>query len=248
MRVSSVVRNCEQSRKPSGSLQAQADHHGIIFGLASAVQRIHAIGGHLGAKLAFDHALQADLIARIVLHQQDLRGGVILVQAWYRRRNHAQRRRGALTHAQLVQHQLDAQQRAHTRKHRGVVHRLGQEIVGASRQPLHAILGVAECRHHDHRHMRRVGIGLQPAADLEPVHARHHHVEQDQIGLLADGGLERLRAIARRNHLVIFAGQLGFQHLDVGADVVDDQNACGHRITRALNLRPSARGTASQSR
>ena len=40
--------------------------------------------------------------------------------------------------------------------------------------------------------------------------------------------VERLLAAARGHDLEIFGRQLGFEQLDVGEDVVDDQNACGH--------------------
>src|SRR3546814_8387001 len=75
--------------------------------------------------------------------------------------------------------QLDAQQRPHAREHRDVVDWFGEEIVGAGAEALHAVLGVAERGDHDHRDIGGIRVGLQPAADLETVHARHPHVEQD---------------------------------------------------------------------
>ena len=47
-----------------------------------------------------------------------------------------------------------------------------------------------------HDRGRRVGLG-QPAGGLHPVHARHPHVDQDQVGPEVGGQLERLLAGAR---------------------------------------------------
>ena len=55
--------------------------------------------------------------------------------------------------AQLVRHRLQAHQAAHAGEQRDVVDRLGQEVVGAGLEPLHAVGGLVERRHHDDRHM-----------------------------------------------------------------------------------------------
>ena len=91
--------------------------------------------------------------------------------------------------------------------------------------------------------MRR-RIGFQPAADLEAVHVGHHHVEQDDVafGALADG--KRFRAAGRGQHVEILGRQARFQQLDVGGDIVDDQDTRGHedfpypmnRRTVSMNL------------
>ena len=67
---------------------------------------------------------------------------------------------------------------------RGVVDRLGEEIVGAGLEPAHAVGCFRERGHHHHRNVGGAGIGLEALAGLEAVHARHHHVEQDEIGTL----------------------------------------------------------------
>ncbi len=72
------------------------------------------------------------------------------------------------------------------------------------------------------------GFGLDAAADLEAVHARHHDVEQNDVGLVLFDAFQRLLAAERRDDLEIFRRQLGFQQLDVREDVVDDQDAGGH--------------------
>ena len=91
---------------------------------------------------------------------------------------------GRLAHAQFVGHHLQAHKAAHAREQRGIVHRLGEKIVGARVQAGDAVGRLVQRGHHHHRHMGGLGIGLDAAADFEAVHARHHHVEQNDIGLV----------------------------------------------------------------
>jgi hypothetical protein len=92
--------------------------------------------------------------------------------------------------------------------------------------------GLVERRHHHDGHMRGLGIVLDAAADFETVHARHHHVEQHDIGIaLLDLG-QRLEPVERGDDLEIFGRQLRFEQLDVGQDVIDDENPRGHGCSR----------------
>ena len=58
----------------------------------------------------------------------------------------------------------------------------------------------------------------------------HHHVEQDEVafGALADG--QSLGAAHRRDDVEIFGRQPRFEQLDVGRNIVDDENASGHSL------------------
>jgi hypothetical protein len=38
--------------------------------------------------------------------------------------------------------------------------------------------------HQNDRHERQTGVGLDLPAGLDAVHLRHHHIEQDQIGMV----------------------------------------------------------------
>ena len=72
-------------------------------------------------------------------------------------------------------------------------------------------------------------IALDAPADLEPVHAGHHDVEQHDVDPL---GLQAGRAppaAVGRQHLEVLGRQAGLEQLDVGEDVVDDENAGGHK-------------------
>ena len=59
--------------------------------------------------------------------------------------------------------------------------------------------GLIERGDHDHRDVMRRRIGLEPAADLEAVHVRHHHVEQDDVAFGALADRQRLGAVAWRS-------------------------------------------------
>ncbi|MEI9932369.1 MAG: hypothetical protein WDM89_17970 [Rhizomicrobium sp.] len=79
--------------------------------------------------------------------------------------------------------------------------------------------------------MRSLRIGLDTAADLEPIHARHHHVEENDIGnAIFDLG-KRFAAVVRADNLEVFRAQLGFEQLDVRKNVIDDQNTRGHDLS-----------------
>ena len=71
--------------------------------------------------------------------------------------------------------------------------------------------------------------GFQPAAHLEPVEIGHHHVKQNDVAFGPRTHRQRLGAIACGQHVEILGGQPCFQQLDVGGDVVDDQDTRGHR-------------------
>jgi len=150
-----------------------------------------------------------DIGVGIVDHQQPAARGVLVGQQ-RPRRDQAEARRGLLTHQVDVHQQLEADQGPDAREQRQVAHRLREEIIRAGLQTAHAIGDVAQCGHHDDRDVRGLGIGLQELADLEAVEARHHDVEQDEIGRLAPRQVDRLVAVIRRDDVVVLAGQLGF--------------------------------------
>ena len=146
----------------------------------------------------------------------------------------------AFAQPQLLHHPLQPDQRAHPREQRNVVDRLGQEIVGAGLEAAQPVGDVGQGGDHDDRNVGGAPVGLQLAADFEAVHARHHHVEQDDVGRLGIGEFEGARGRYRRSrHIEIFARQLGFEQLDVGFDVVNNQDSAGHqRLAPAVGRRP----------
>ena len=69
--------------------------------------------------------------------------------------------------------------------------RLGEVVVGARLEPGDDVVGVVAGRDHDDRHVARLA---QRAAQLEPVDARQHDVDQHDVGGLAAERLERVLA------------------------------------------------------
>src|ERR1700692_4260236 len=76
--------------------------------------------------------------------------------------------------------------------------------------------------------MSGVWRGSQPSANLETVHVRHSHIEQNDVAsaLFADGA--RLGSVGRRQHLEIFEAQSRLEQFAVGPDIIDDQHASRH--------------------
>ena len=71
----------------------------------------------------------------------------------------------------------------------------------------------------------RLRVALQPAAYVDTVELRHHHIEQYQVGqkflrcrkrLLAVGGMVQVVAVGRQPHR---------ENVAIGRVVVDDQDA-----------------------
>jgi hypothetical protein len=76
--------------------------------------------------------------------------------------------------------------------------------------------------------MGGLGRGSQSPADLEAVHARHHHVQKNDIAAARFADRDRVRTVCRRQHLKIFGAEPRFEQLEIWADVVDDEDASRH--------------------
>ena len=177
---------------------------------------------------AAQHRRQPLIGRRPVVDQQDAPALAGIGHRAALGRLHADLERGDGAHAQLVGHHLQPRQRAHARHQHDVGDRLGEEIVGAGFQPAHAVGGAVERGdHHDGNEMRR-RVRLQPAAHLEAVHVGHHDVEQDDVAFGARADRQRLGAVRCGRHVEIFGRQARFQQLDVGGNIIDDQNTRGH--------------------
>jgi hypothetical protein len=75
---------------------------------------------------------------------------------------------------------VDANAREHFHDH----DRLGDAIDAAGFEPAHDVFGFCQPGHNNHGHVGQPGILLQAAAGLKTVHARHHRVEQDDVGVI----------------------------------------------------------------
>ncbi len=209
-------------------IKAERDDQQIIIAVGGVKQRFRRVGLDIDGVLGAQHRRQPLIGRRPVVdqkHAATLPGvghGVAL------RRLHADLERGDGAHAQFIGHHLQPRQRAHPRDQHDVGHRFGQKIVGAGFQPAHAIGRAVQRRYNHHRNEMRRRIGLQPAAYLEAVHVRHHDVEQNDVAFGTRADRQRLRAVGRGQDIEILGRQPRFQQLDVGGDVIDDQNARGH--------------------
>ena len=120
---------------------------------------------------------------------------------------------------------LDAQNRAYPCDQRGVVDGFGDVFVAARIEPGYDVVRVGLGRHQNDRHERQAGVRLELPADLDAVLARHHDVEQDEIGGQLTCGAQRLVAILGRHHFVALPHEAGFHDLEVRRVVVDHENA-----------------------
>jgi hypothetical protein len=165
-----------------------------------------------------------------VLHQKDASAAPELIEPDAEGGGKAHLLLSGGAHQHLVGEHLQPGEILHPRDERDVVDGLGEEVVGSCLQSLHPVRGLIESGDHDHRDVLRARLRFEPAADLEAVHPRHHHVEQHHVGTLARADMQRLGTAARRAHLKIFSREPRFEQLHIGIDIDDDENACGHGL------------------
>jgi hypothetical protein len=92
----------------------------------------------------------------------------------------------------------------------------------------HAVLGLVERRHHHDRQVGRRRVGLDPAADLEPVHARHDRVDQHEIGMALGDHPQRLRAVMSDDHVHVLGRELRLEQRDAARRIIDQEDARAH--------------------
>ena len=83
----------------------------------------------------------------------------------------------------------------------------------------------AKRRDHQDHDRARGGIRLQPLADLEAGKLRHHHVEQEDVGLERRYLLERVGTVDGGGHLAVEVGEIDLKQLAIRLVVVGDQHA-----------------------
>jgi hypothetical protein len=105
--------------------------------------------------------------------------------------------------AQGVALALDGELGPHPRPHHGGIHRLADEVGGAGAQRAGLVLGRLEGGDEDDRDVARLGRREQFLAHGVTVHAGHDGVEQDQVGPLGAGDVERARTVHREQYLVL---------------------------------------------
>ena len=115
----------------------------------------------------------------------------------------------------------------------GVVVRLGDVVLGDLLEEVGLRVGRVDRREDDDREVRP---GLDLAGEGQPVHAGHHHVDDQQIGPAAVEAAQRLLAVTRGLDLEAVAAQLVGQQDEQVRIVVDDQDP--RRRRRRLASRP----------
>jgi hypothetical protein len=100
--------------------------------------------------------------------------------------------------------------------------RLGDVVVGAQLEAAHAVPLLAAGGQHDHRDVDPAAPQL--AADVPAAHARHHDVEQDQVGRLAGRPPQPVLAVQAHRGLVALEAQVVLEPADDVRLVVDDED------------------------
>ena len=122
-------------------------------------------------------------------------------------------------------------QRPHPRPELASGKGLGQIIVCTGIQPGHPVLERPLCREEQHR---RIVLCLpQLPYHTQAVHPGHHHVQNDQIHVLAVHDLQRFHAGAGRNGLVAVARKDRLHQAARVLVVLDNQNL-KHTVTSFL--------------
>jgi hypothetical protein len=86
---------------------------------------------------------------------------------------------------------------------------------------------------HDDGDLLGLGVGLELAADLEPVDARQHEIEQHEIRQLEAGRAQGVFTRLDAHHAVAFLGQVVSDQLeDLALVVYDEDGFLGHRTPR----------------
>jgi hypothetical protein len=72
------------------------------------------------------------------------------------------------------------------------------------------------------------GLALDLPAHLEAVHARHHRVDQHQVGVALADHPERLGAIVGHEHVHVLGRKLGLEQRNAARRVVDQEDTRAH--------------------
>ena len=103
---------------------------------------------------------------------------------------------------------------------------LGQVVVGPGVEPGDPVGGLGAGGEHQDR--RAVVLEPQDATHRQPIDGRHHHVEDDDIGVLLTDDGERTSAVDRGEDLVALQVEGAGERISDGAVVVDQEDSVSH--------------------
>ncbi len=205
---------------------ARIDNQQVYRALRCDIRGIVHIGQNRTVGLVqFSH--QTGGLRRLFVNDQDTTAGS--AKALYGCPADAVTTPALFAFAQFIDHDLQARQATHPRHQDQVIIWLAEEIVRSGLEATDTVFTAIKSRHQNHRNMTGCRIVFQTPASLEPVHHRHHNIQQDKIGLFGAGNLDSGRPVATGRHVKIFDCQLGFEQADIGIDIIDNENTRTHK-------------------
>ena len=140
---------------------------------------------------------------------------------------------------ELVGQPFDAQLGLHPRQHQRLVHRFGDEIHRAERQPLDLEVVIRVAGHKNDGHIAQHRIGLHGLADLKTAHARQLGVQDHQVGLPVARLLQGRLAGGGETELAQ-SGEHASHHPDQARIVVHQQDVVFHALCSFFWPTPTA--------
>ena len=220
-------------------VQHVVDHdRQVVHPVADDVEVFTLVGRHLtGQSVAHDRSKlldhrerRAELVRDVVdkLVRRLVQLGQALVLLFEQIPNRVELGVGGLDFRQqtpvFVIRRLHPRRGPHPGGHDDRVERFGDVVLGPRVQALDDVLVLILGRNHNDRDRLQLRIGLQSPTRLDPVHLRHHDVQQDDVGQFPRGGFQGLPPVARGQHLVPLIRQFIAQQLHVVREIVYDEH------------------------
>ena len=99
---------------------------------------------------------------------------------------------------------------------------LGEKVVGAGFEPLHAMAALVAPRHEYHRRQPRASACLQFSTQLQTRHSRHHHIDQHEIWRVLGDEAQCVSAVVGNTYAVPGDGQKVAHAVGVRRVIIDN--------------------------
>src|SRR5690606_37045847 len=126
---------------------------------------------------------------------------------------------------ELVGQRLEPHEALNARHELHVVDGLGEKVVGPRFETPYSVGGFVEGCYHQHGDVLGLTTGLEPAADLEAIHLRHHDIEEYDVDVLALADGEGLASGGGGDDFAVLGAQAGLEQAHVRWNIVNDQDA-----------------------